>query len=125
MYDQQNPDCPSERMNINPVKNSYAALWESYKEVKSGIPLKSIIRRILEYYFLQLCGYEGDDLRKCILEDHRDDFMYDENGAETPDRYEMAKVLLLTSLPIIQVSTTVSTILMIFSMCSCIGIRSK
>lgn len=94
LYDQQNPDCPSERMNINPVKNSYAALWESYKEVKSGIPLKSIIRRILEYYFLQLCGYEGDDLRKCILEDHRDDFMYDENGAETPDRYEMAKVLL-------------------------------
>ena len=94
MYDQQNPDCPSERMNVNPVKNSYAALWESYKEVKSGIPLKSIIRRILEYYFLQLCGYEGDDLRKCILEDHRDDFMYDENGAETPDRYEMAKVLL-------------------------------
>ncbi len=94
LYDQQNPDCPSERMNVNPVKNSYAALWESYKEVKSGIPLKSIIRRILEYYFLQLCGYEGDDLRKCILEDHRDDFMYDENGAETPDRYEMAKVLL-------------------------------
>lgn len=94
LYEQINPDRPTEMMNVNPVKNSYAALWESYKEVKSGIPLKSIIRRILEYYFLQLCGYEGDDLRKCILEDHKNDFLYDEQGNETPDRYEMAKVLL-------------------------------
>ncbi|MCH3949358.1 MAG: AAA family ATPase [Acidaminococcus sp.] len=94
LFEKQNPDCPTKMMNVNPVKNSYAALWESYKEVRSGIPLKSTIRRILEYYFLQLCGYEGDDLRKRILEDHKNNFLYDENGHETPERYEMAKVLL-------------------------------
>jgi wobble nucleotide-excising tRNase len=94
LFEKQNPDCPTKMMNVNPVKNSYAALWESYKEVRSGIPLKSTIRRILEYYFLQLCGYEEDDLRKRILEDHKNDFLFDENGRETPERYEMAKVLL-------------------------------
>lgn len=71
----QNPSCPSEQMNVNPVKNSYAALWEEYKEVSSPIPLMNIIRRILEYYFLQLCGYEGESLRKRILEDHKEDFI--------------------------------------------------
>lgn len=71
----QNPNCPSEQMNVNPVKNSYAALWEEYKEVSSPIPLMNIIRRILEYYFLQLCGYEGESLRKRILEDHKEDFI--------------------------------------------------
>ena len=94
LYDDVNPDCPTARMNINPVKNSYAALWESYKEVKSGIPLKSIIRRILEYYFLQLCGYDGEDLRQCILVDHKADFMRDENGEENDDQYRLVKVLL-------------------------------
>ena len=106
MFEKQDPDRPTKMMNVNPVKNSYAALWESYKEVQSGIPLKSTIRRILEYYFLQLCGYEEDDLRKRILEDHKNDFrkriledhkndfLFDENGRETPERYEMAKVLL-------------------------------
>lgn len=52
MYDDKNPDVPMERININPVKNSYAALWDEYKEVKSAIPLMNVIRRILEYYFL-------------------------------------------------------------------------
>lgn len=94
LYDDVNPDCPTARMNINPVKNSYAALWESYKEVKSGIPLKSIIRRILEYYFLQLCGYDGEDLRQCILVDHKADFMRDANGEENDERYGLVKVLL-------------------------------
>ena len=59
LCDDVNPNEPTERMNINSVKNSYAALWDEYKEVKSAVPLMNVIRRILEYYFLQLCGYEG------------------------------------------------------------------
>lgn len=67
LCDDVNPSIPTERMNINPVKNSYAALWVEYKEVKSAVPLMNVIRRILEYYFLQLYGYEGSTLRQTIL----------------------------------------------------------
>ena len=92
--EKHNPDCPSELMNVNPVKNSYAALWEEYKEVTSGIPLMNIIRRILEYYFLQLCGYEGNQLRKRILEEHKADFTRDEFGNEDYTKYDMAAAML-------------------------------
>lgn len=88
------PDCPTDMMNVNPVKNSYAALWQTYKEVSSSTALKNTIRRILEYYFLQLCGYAGDDLRKIILEDHKYDLTHDSDGKGNSEPYEMAKALL-------------------------------
>lgn len=88
------PDCPTQMMNINPVKNSYAALWEEYKEAVSSIPLMNVIRRILEYYFLQLCGYDGGHLRKVILEEHKDDFTRDDDGNEDYTKYDMAATML-------------------------------
>ena len=94
LCDCPNPDCPSERMNVNPVKNSYAALWDEYKDASSGIPLMSIIRRILEYYFLQLCGYEGSDLRKRILEENKDAFTHDDFGNEDFSKFELASAML-------------------------------
>ena len=94
LCDRPNPDCPSERMNVNPVKNSYAALWDEYKDASSGIPLMSIIRRILEYYFLQLCGYEGSDLRKRILEENKDAFTHDDFGNEDFSKFELASAML-------------------------------
>lgn len=90
----QNPNCPTERMNVNPVKNSYAALWEEYKEVTSGIPLMNVVRRILEYYFLQLCGYEGNDLRQRILIENKDAFIHDEEGNEDYTKFDMASAML-------------------------------
>jgi wobble nucleotide-excising tRNase len=90
----QDPNCPSEKININPVKNSYVALWDEYRELNSGVALLNVIRRILEYYFIQLCGYQGNDLSKCILEEHKDAFMHDESGAEDQDRYKMASAML-------------------------------
>ena len=81
-------------MNVNPVKNSYAALWDEYKDASSGIPLMSIIRRILEYYFLQLCGYEGSDLRKRILEENKDAFTHDDFGNEDFSKFELASAML-------------------------------
>lgn len=89
-----NPDCPTEMINQNPVKNSYAALWDEYKELKSVIPLMNVIRRILEYYFLQLCGYEGALLRKTILEDNKPEFIRGEDGAEDYAKYDIASSLL-------------------------------
>lgn len=35
LFDKVDPDRPTSRMNVNPVKNSYAALWDSYGEVNN------------------------------------------------------------------------------------------
>ena len=90
----QNPDCPSEQMNVNPVKNSYATLWDEFKELQSTLPLMNVIRRILDYYFIQLCGYSGSDLHQRILVDHKDDFIHDENGNEDYSKYDLALAML-------------------------------
>ncbi len=88
-------DAPTVLENYNPVLNSYAALWSEYKEVNSEIPLVNVVRRILEYYFLQLCGYEGTDLRNRILVDNRDKFIEElEDGATNTTRYQIASSLL-------------------------------
>lgn len=92
---QQDPNAPSVTINRNPVKNSYWALWEEYKEVKTCIPLISVIRRILEYYFLQLTGYGGGLLRETILEMNRNRFIVvDDNGKEDTTKYDMASAML-------------------------------
>ncbi len=91
----QNPERMTECINYNPVQNSYAALWEEYREVNAPIPLMNVIRRILEYYFLQLCGYDGVTLRKRILTDNKDKFIKtDENGKEDHTQYQMAHAML-------------------------------
>lgn len=66
---------PTEMENFNPVQNSYAALWSEYSEVDTAIPVLNVIRRILEYYFMQLCGYDGVNIRKKVLEDNKDKFI--------------------------------------------------
>lgn len=58
-----NPEIMTEETNYNPVQNSYVAFWEEYKEISAPIPLMNVIRRILDYYILQLCGYDGVTLR--------------------------------------------------------------
>lgn len=71
----QSQKVPTEQENFNPVQNSYAALWGEYREVDTAIPMMNVIRRILEYYFMQLCGYDGVDIRKRVLEEHKDKFV--------------------------------------------------
>lgn len=95
LYDDVNPNEPTQRMNINPVKNSYAALWDEYKEVKSAVPLMNVIRRILEYYFLQLCGYEGSKLREVILVQGKEEGRFtDAYGNEDEEKFQMASAML-------------------------------
>ena len=81
--------------NYNPVQNSYSALWTEYSTLTSTIPLMNVIRRILEYYFLQLCGYEGYDLTKKVLEEKKDYFITPIEGA-APDmtKFHLAKSML-------------------------------
>lgn len=76
-------DAPSLEENYSPVTNAYATLWEEYKEVKSSTTLLNVMRRILEHYFLQLCGHDGASLRSYILEDNRHKFI--KGSDDNPD----------------------------------------
>lgn len=93
----QNKEIPTEEENYNPVQNSYAALWDELRDIQSTIPALNVMRRILEYYFLQLCGYEGSDLRSIVLEkkENREKFIKQVEG-EKPDMtdYQLASSLL-------------------------------
>ena len=95
LCEKQSPEIPSEMMNYNPVQNSYAALWEEYKILEAPIPLMNVIRRILEYYFLQLCGYDGTTLRDVILKQNKEKFICtDENGNNDYSAYQLASAML-------------------------------
>ncbi len=95
LCEDKNPDIPTEKINVNPVQNSYAALWEEYKVLKSAIPLMNVIRRILECYFLQLCGYDGAILRHRILNDNKDNFIiHKEDGSVDTTQYQIASAML-------------------------------
>lgn len=87
--------------NYNPVQNSYAALWTEYKEVKTGISTMNVIRRILEYYFVQLCGFDKKSLTDILLgeeEDHghKEDFIIRDTGGKVIDdsKYEAVDSML-------------------------------
>lgn len=82
--------------NRNPVQNSYKALWSELNELTGAITVMSVIRRILEYYFLQLCGYDGSSLRKEILEKHQGCFIVKSDDGKPDDdtKYHLAQSML-------------------------------
>ncbi|MBT9137330.1 MAG: hypothetical protein DDT34_02420 [Firmicutes bacterium] len=86
---------PTDKENFNPVQNSYSALWGEYSEVDTAIPLMNVIRRILEYYFMQLCGYDCVNIRKRVLDEHKDKFV-DTPAEGLPDytKYHLASAML-------------------------------
>ncbi len=85
---------PTEEENYNPIQNSYAALWDEYKELKTVNTLTNVVHHILEYYFIQICGYAGADLQKIVIDDNKDRFV-DSSGSK-PDytKHELASALL-------------------------------
>lgn len=91
----QSQKTPTEQENFNPVQNSYAALWSEYREVDTTIPLMNVIRQILEYYFMQLCGYDGMNIRNRVLDKHRDKFIVPvENGEPDYTKWHLATAML-------------------------------
>ena len=80
--------------NYNPIQNSYAALWLELKEVNSSLAIVNVTRRILEYYFLQLCGYDGADIRRDVLEKNKSKFEDVVEGKVDATRYNLATSML-------------------------------
>ena len=87
---------PTRRVNINPVKNPYAILWDQYRKAENYMELMNAMRQILEAYFIQLSGYEGNTLRHKILEDpdNRAILIQNDDGTESYSRYEIASRIL-------------------------------
>lgn len=87
-----------EKVNYNPVQNSYAALWDElkklYEEEHSSIAIKNVSRRILDQYFLQLCGFDGADIRRTVLETNKHRFVTEEGGKPNYEKYHLASALL-------------------------------
>jgi len=92
---QQSKDVAGEMENYNPVKNAYAALWTEYRELQSEIPLMNVIHRILDFYFLEMCGEDGMDIRERILVENRNNFIVTrEDGTEDTMRFHLANSML-------------------------------
>ena len=74
----------AEEQNYTPVYNAYRTLWREYKEASSPIVLKQVIRQILEYYFIQICGYKGEQLSDLIKKEQ--DLFIKQNSDGTENR---------------------------------------
>lgn len=61
-------------VNLSPIKNNYEALWAEYRTTTDSVILMNVIRRILEYYFVQIGGFKENDLRKNLLDKNRSSF---------------------------------------------------
>lgn len=90
---------PGEEENYNPVQNSYAAMWDElkrlYKEDRAAIAIKNVSRRIIDQYFLQLCGFNGEDIRKAVLEKNKQMFVDEPvDGKPNYEKYHLAAALL-------------------------------
>lgn len=84
-----------EQENFNPIKNSYAALWSEYRDLTGEIPLMNVIHRILDWYFIELSGFDGLDIRQRILIDERDRFITrNEDGSEDMTLFSLANSML-------------------------------
>lgn len=72
--EQDSPRVGDGKINRNPVVNTYEALWKEYRTSEDSVALMNVSRRILEYYFLQMCGYSNGNIRSVLMEAHRPDF---------------------------------------------------
>ena len=62
------------KINRSPVKNTYDALWDEYMRTPDPDTLMMVSRQILEYYFVQMIGYQNANLRRDLLDKHPEDF---------------------------------------------------
>ena len=82
------------KINYNPIKNSYAALWHELDEVQTSISACNIIHRILGYYFLNLCGYKNKTLEEKLLKEHATRFLKDKDGNDTQEIFNLVRSFL-------------------------------
>lgn len=82
-------------VNVSPVRSSYDALWHEYCTTDDPETLMVVIRQILEYYFVQMVGYQNVDLRRDLLDKNEKEFVKTmEDGSENRDDYVAAAAMI-------------------------------
>ena len=74
LFHKESGETGGKYINYSPIKNTYDALWSEYRTTTEPIILMNVIRRILEYYFLQIGGYKGNNIRTEVLDKNKDKF---------------------------------------------------
>jgi len=93
--EQDSPRVGDGKINRNPVVNTYEALWKEYRVSEDPVALMNVTRRILEYYFLQMCGYSNGNIRSDLMERHRSDFeIIRSDGSIDRTRYEIVDAMI-------------------------------
>lgn len=93
--EQDSPRVGDGKINRNPVVNTYEALWKEYRASEDPVALMNVSRRILEYYFLQMCGYSNGNIRSDLLETHRSNFETRlDDGSVDRTRYEVVDAMI-------------------------------
>ena len=91
----QSESAPSQFENYNPASNSYTELWSKYKKSTDAAGILNVIKQILEYYFIHLCGYDEMKLETLILEDNRHKFITEfSNGFVDSTDYDIASAMI-------------------------------
>ena len=92
--EQDSPRVGDGKINRNPVVNTYEALWKEYRTSEDPVALMNVSRRILEYYFLQMCGYSNGNIRSDLMEKHRSDFeTHRPDGSVDHTRYDIVDAM--------------------------------
>lgn len=93
--EQDSPRVGDGKINRNPVVNTYEALWKEYRTSEDSVALMNVTRRILEYYFLQMCGYSNGNIRSDLLETHRPDFeTRNPDGSVDHTKYDVVEAMI-------------------------------
>lgn len=93
--EQDSPRLGDGKINRNPVVNTYEALWREYRTSEDPVALMNVSRRILEYYFLQMCGYSNGNIRSDLMETHRSDFEIQlPDGSVDRTRYDIVDAMI-------------------------------
>ena len=73
-------------------------MWSEFKTSEDTNTLLNISRQILEYYFLQICGYKNGNLRSDLLEKHADEFITKRDDGSIDNTKYMAVSAMIAAL---------------------------
>ena len=85
---------PAIEHNYTPVHNAYSSLWKEYKVAESPVVLRRIIKQILEYYFIQISGFDGQSLAERILKKEEVFLKNNPDGTKNNDMLHAVNALL-------------------------------
>lgn len=89
-----NGPAPALPQNYSPVQAPYVTLWKEYKEATSPAVLMQAARQILEYYFIQISGYDEQSLTNRII-NSKDAFVEtNPDGTENRGKRHLVEALL-------------------------------